>query len=128
MSSKKYVVYHQSRSGLGTFREVILGQALDLLKIRYDIVKSQNKGGTPIHLIDEIVAACDEACAVSFIGIVFSESEEYPYEETADWILKEIIDRELYLLSGTWALDNSFKSPRGEFFNDFKLVRKVSVD
>ncbi|MFH1197431.1 MAG: hypothetical protein V1720_17155 [bacterium] len=127
MNEKKLVVYRPSKQGLGALREMILGQAMELFKIRYETLKSNAKNSSHMHLINGIIAGCDVDCATSMIGVICSTSDEIPETELTEWILKELIDRELYLLPDTWDLKKHAAIPLNKFLNDFKLFRRLSI-
>ncbi|MFH1197423.1 MAG: hypothetical protein V1720_17115 [bacterium] len=56
-------------------------------------------------------------CATSIIGIVYSITDEAPEEKLTERILKELIDRELYLPPDIWDLKKHTAVPLNEFSN-----------
>ena len=126
MNETKVVVYRRSREGLGAMREMILGQALELFEIRYDTLKADLKTAHMIKHIDGLIAGCDVTCSLSMIGVVCTINNGIEQNELEQWVLKNLIDRELYLLSETWEIEKSNTILLSEFLDSFKLFRRIS--
>ncbi len=127
MNATTNVVYRETKPDLGNMRNIIVEQALQLLKIRLEILKKDKSFDQLTRMISEFISGFEDSCSSATVGVVYNVADDNNDEEFTNWAFKELFDRELYLFSGTWDLRYRGETSLSGFLQDFRLNRRDAV-
>ncbi len=122
------VIYRETKPELGGLRPVILDQAQHLLQLRLDMLLKDHENQLYLNPVKEFISGFDDSCGSAVIGIVYEKQNGEDVQAFKDWIFKNLFDRELYMLPGTWDLKYRGETTLYGFERDFRLHKRITLD
>ncbi|NJD66396.1 MAG: hypothetical protein FIB00_14355 [Chloroflexi bacterium] len=100
-------------------RRIVVEQAVQLLEIRLEILKQDNRFHPFTSMITNLVSGYDDSCSSGIVGVAYRVGSDEDDERFTNWAFTELLDAELQYFD-TW--DSRF---RGEtsldgFLHDFR--------